>query len=413
MIKVFYEGHSVLEKLLDDLKFLRTIFGISNNTVPYICKYTVYVNNLGYPKTELTIKNARGNVYTETVQTDDPESVFYINNDTYAGAPISLGTNVLTAKLYNSSGVLKATFETKIECKYILSMLAWIMFSREEIYKELFRVGRLTSIQTSPDDFALGKYKGVITYPFYLEGSLVKKILEGFIRGSASGGTYNGIVQFLEKICEVFSCEYELLDLKKVSLWRLPKRGPNNVPFTKFSTVQLDSYYQPIYGQNNNIVAYRDTNPSRLHYRFAGTRALDTNERQIHLVSYITSLTGLLLKFYGLKRFVQVKIVKNVPGTMRVSTNLPLIIKNIHVNNVAYPVLTTPDNVPVPQAYWSIQDRNVLVLSNNIPVGSYIFKCYIVPKDVVVEGISNIKSILSNILISYYYPDRKTKYAFY
>jgi len=427
VIRVTWEKDTLVKDILNDLEFLKVLFDIRQTTIPFISKYSVTIDSF-YPnstKVDLTITNSEGNVTyydKQPVRTDQFENfmsiVFEIENFVDPNKHVvTLGDNTFKCQFYNVNDVVIGTTEQIFDCKYIMSVLTWICWFPEEVYKELLGYIDWLSLQTiSPEDL----YKKVgflLDQPFYISSEQYQKIIKGLFEGNIYGGTVKGIKSVLDGVVNAFGGSYDLVYAKETVFWRLPKKHTSGKFYTKYSDLDLDepgeNWYEPVNG------IFKDTKSDRIHYRFKKINlnySLESNEQTIVLLSHLTKLIGYIVKFYDLKQaFPGIIFTVQGDGPHMYNTNLPCIIKSGDSDlkaelwrQIGSDTWTKVDSG------WNIVGRNVVRISENFS-NKTTFKLtgYTLPFDIVKECVNNSKSILTRIYTLYYQDKNKPLFETY
>jgi hypothetical protein len=406
MIYVTWKEDTFVKDILDGFPFLRTLFDIGPSTIPYISEYVVSVDSYppGSVTVDLTITNSNGNVtYYDPIPARDIK--FEITN--FPGPVITLGINTFKCSFYDDDNQIIDTIERKFDCRYILSILTWIAWSSEDVYKELLTYMDWMALATVPADGLDKRFGFLLNQPFYINANQYRDIMKGLFKGNVYGGSLKGLKSVLDGIKDAFAgSDYDLIDPRKQTLWRLPdKSSTYNRYFTKYSDIQLDDYYVQV-----SPGIYSDENPDRIHYKLKkpdGSYTLKANEEIIMLLSYSIKLVGYIVKFYDLKQFVSIQFDTpvSITDTFSFNTNLPCIIKGIIVGGTNYPrLLKKIDDLwdVVDNSHWSIVGRSIIRVDSTLQNSTLKFEGYTIPFDVIDNNINSVKSILTRICRIYY-----------
>ena len=425
MIRIFWQNDTTVKDILDGLPFLKVLFDMGSNAMPYINHYTISIDSypLNAAKVDLTITNSNGHItYFDPVPiSNDPTLTVSFEIDNFKGPNIepvfTLGVNSIECVFYDQNNVIVDRSVRKVDCKYIMSVLTWISWAPEEVYKELLGYIDWLSLQTiSPEDL----YKKVgflLDQPFYISSEQYQKIIKGLFEGNMYGGTVKGIKSVLDGVVNAFGGSYDLVYAKETVFWRLPKKHVSGKFYTKYSDLDLDEpsehWYEPVNG------IFKDTKLDRIHYRLKKINLnydLESNEQTIMLLSHLTKLIGYIVKFYDLKQaFPDIIFTVQGNGPHTYNTNLPCIIKSddsdLKVRLWQQDVHGIWTEV---SSGWDIVGRNVIQISGDFP-DETTFKLtgYTLPLDIVKECVNNSKSILTRIYTLYYQDKNKPLFETY
>jgi hypothetical protein len=408
MIYVAWEKDTFVKDILDSFPFLRVLFDIGSSTIPYISKYAVSIDSYppGSVTVDLTITNSDGNTtHYDPVPVQNVK--FEIDNFSGPNPVITLGINTFKCSFYDNGGQVIDVTERKFDCRYILSILTWISWSSEDVYKELLTYMDWLAIATVPGDGLSKRFGFLLDQPFYVSANQYRDIVKGLFRGNVYGGSLKGLRSVLDGIKDAFvGSDYDLVDPRERTLWRLPgKSSTYGKYFTKYSDAQLDDYYIQV-----SPGVYKDGKSDRIHYilkKSNGSYVLESNEEIAALLSYLIKLVGYVVKFYDLKQFVSIQFDTpvSITDTFSFNTNLPCIIKEIIVGGTNYPrLLKKNGNLwdVVDNSHWSIVKRSVIQVDSTLQNSTLKFEGYTIPLDIVDNNINTVKSTLSRIYHIYY-----------
>jgi hypothetical protein len=426
MIRVTWEKSDLVKEVLNDLAFIKVLFDIRETTIPYVSKYAVTVDSfyINTAKINLTVTNSEGrvtNLGVKTVEKDESSNYlpvsFEINNfeinDPENKPIITLGKNVLRCTYFDANGNIIGYDEYLFECKYILSILTWILWTSEDIYKELLGYIDYLSLKTIPEDDLYKKIGFLLDQPFYIDSTQYRKIIGGLFQGTLYGGTVKGLKSVLDGTKSAFeNSDYELLYAKETTFWRLPARHVNGKFYTKYTDQDLDKpdedWYKPV-----NDTVFKDTKADRIHFllkKEGSTILNDDNVRFIMLLSSFVKQIGYIVKFYNLvQRFDITFTVTGINPEFK--TNLPCIIKTTGYEPKLYK-LEDGDQVPIPTGNWSVK-KTVIVIYGDFESTTFRITGYTIPFDIVKQCINYTKSVLTNVYTLYYQDRNKPLFEIY
>jgi hypothetical protein len=426
MIRVTWEKSDLVKDVLNDLAFIKVLFDIRETTIPYVSKYAITVDSfyINTATVNLTVTNSKGkvtNLGTKTVEKDESGNYlpvsFEVNNfegvNNFENEPvITLGKNTLRCTYFDANDNVISYDERLFECKYILSILTWILWTSEDIYKELLGYVGYLSLKTIPEDDLYKKVGFLLDQPFYISSTQYRKIIGGLFRGALYGGTVKGLRSVLDGVKSAFdNSDYELLYAKEITFWRLPARHASGKFYTKYTDQDLDKPGEDRYKPVNSTV-FKDTKPDRIHFllKKEGSTVLDENNvRFIMLLSNLVKQIGYIVKFYNLVQ--PFDITFTVTGTNpEFETNLPCIVKTTGYEPKLYK-LENDNWIPVTD--WSVKRTTVAISGNFNEPTTFKITGHTIPFDVVKQCINYAKSVLTNVYALYYQDRNKPLFEIY
>jgi len=422
MIRVTWEKSDLVKEVLNDLAFIKVLFDIRETTIPYVSKYAITVDSF-YVNTatvNLVVTNSEGkvtNLGIKTVERDESGNYlpvsFEINN--FENEPIiTLGKNILRCTYFDANGNIISYDERLFECKYILSVLTWILWTSEDIYKELLEYIDYLSLKTIPEDDLYKKIGFLLDQPFYIDSTQYRKVIGGLFQGTLYGGTVKGLKSVLDGTKSAFeNSDYELLYAKETTFWRLPARHVNGKFYTKYTDQDLDGpgedWYQLVTG-----TIFKDTKADRIHFllkKEGSTILNEDNVRFIMLLSNFVKQIGYIVKFYNLVQGFDITFT--VTGTNpEFKTNLPCIVKTIGYEPKLFK-LENGNWVLVPVSNWSVKKTVIVIDGNFDEPTTFRITGYTIPFDIVKQCINYTKSVLTNVYTLYYQDRNKPLFEIY